>query len=396
MAVAIFVLLLALAWKKLMDIASYRCGYADAQNHLPSKFPVPAPAPTPAPTPTPPPAVPTPPPPAPVPVGVVVVQPTDNFQQMLTALKEPTGFQLVAGKTYTWDTPLIPAAPFTLDGQGATVCLTPTKGATTLFHFGQTGIIIENLSIQALPANANQNNVVFRSYAPGCTVTNVTISDGFDTAFFTDIGATGNTFSASKVGKTNSVSLYVTASGTTIKSVTAAGSYAETVFRVDLATDNTRPNNVVLDSCTLTALGGANLKGTMEWRTFGTGCQCTNNNLLDYGRVGQNSAPGGVGSIGGGLLIQGNKFPNLPIAAVGSHLLLISGVNVTVNNNDFLVDGKIQTLAIAGPSVYVLTNNRRHANAAGVVPRADLYDTATVPANATITKSGNTVVAYGN
>lgn len=379
-----------------MDVVSYQAGYADSRANKPSRYPVvssaPAPAAPAAPAPTP-----APPPPA-VAAGVVVIHPTDNFNLILRTQKGPGKFQLVPGATYNWQYPLLTSAPYTLDGQGATVQFNTAAvgNPTTLFHFSQANTVVSNLHVQAI-GTTNSGCVVFRSYAANCIVEGVTVSDGFDTAIFTDVNGVGNTFSNLAIGKTISVSAYITASGTKLSYVTAAGSEAETVFRVDLATNKVAPENVSIDHCTITTVGGTNLKGAMEWRVAGIGCSFTNNIVHDYMRVGQNApAPGGgAGSIIGGITIQNNTWSNLPPTSVKNHLMLIAGVVAIVNQNDFIVDGTMQTASVAGPSSYTFTNNRRHPNAAGVTPRPDLYDKSTVPADVSIIDNGNIVVAYG-
>lgn len=356
-----------------MDIPSYQSGYADAKSGKASQYPAQ--------------------PPVPPASDRVIVKPTDDFAAILKSIKAYTKFQFVANASYTLKTPLTAPFGYSLDANNAAVGFIPAAGTSSLFRIEQPNTEVFNLNaVAANPAVGGCN--LFRVYAPMFTFRNSSVSAGFGTVMHTDVGGTYALFQDLAIGLTNSCTGYFTADNGVARRVKMKGSVGETTFRVDMAADNTRPNGVIVDDCDIWTVGGNNGKGCMEWREAGVDCWVEHSRLYDYIRVGQDNAKS-AGFDVQGITVRGNQWPKLP-PTIQQHLMLKGGIVATITDNDFLVNATMQVASVDGPSTVTFANNRRHANAAGVVPRAHIYNPVNTPASAVVTDDDTPYVPFGS
>jgi hypothetical protein len=237
------------------------------------------------------------------------------------------------------------------------------------------------------------NAVLVEMFAP-CTVRDLTLMPGATQAVKIDeqfgLAGAGSVVRSCSFGTTSSVTVFST-QPCTIHGNLFGGSVGEVPLRIDCTNPGgVSPSNVIMTNNTIHSVGGKNQKGCVELRQLGTGCQLTGNTFFDYVRVGQGTATSRT-EFANGLLVEGNAWPQLP-PTVPLDLLLMSGITTVVKDNDFLVNATMQTADIGGESEVTFTGNRRHPSAAGVTPRPDLWDPATVPASSEVTDGGGNVV----
>jgi hypothetical protein len=334
--------------------------------------------------------------PAPAP-DVTTILPSEDAPAILNAAKANQQFRLVPGARYTFPSVQVspPVSGWSLDATGATITWTIVKAADSpqaCFRLATPGAKVVG--------GTWTTNAVFVEMFNAATVQGVTLTDNATQAVkideqFANKGA-GGVVTGCTFGLTNSVTVYVT-QPCTVSDNTFAGSYGEVSFRADSTNGNVSPNDVLFVGNSVHS-AGTNGKGCAELRQLGTGCQFTGNTLFDYVRVGQGSATSKTQSVGG-LIMKGNRWSNLPVAATNTtyekdeiDLLLMSGITVVVEDNDFLVDAKTEVASHGAESMLTFTGNRRHLSAPGIKPWPDLYDPNTIPATCTLVDGGGNVV----
>lgn len=349
-----------------MDIVSYQSGYADAKAGKVSQYPVVVAPPPPPPVITPPPAL-----------SVRLIAVTENWQNVIdTAPATTTQFALVPNGQYKGVGNWIPKrGSFTLDGQQASVVFTEPAGSSSVIRVSSAtpDVTFRNMVVSVAVAG---NFDMFRLQAPMCAVIACTLVGPTIATFgMADLGATHALFQGNKAVVTNSVTIYATEDDAQIAGNTLAGSYGETVVRVDnpapLATLRL-PNRVSISGNTISTVGGTNQKGAIEWRYAGTGSMCQSNTLHDYIRIGQDGMTTAGQSIEE-IQVLGNTFVGQGPEPV--NIMVKNGVVLFgTSSNKFSV---VHPITMSGPAT-VTFNPPTNAPAA-------LYNKANVTANVAIT-----------
>lgn len=341
-------------------ISGYQSGWSDCLNKQTNQYPVAPPVP-------------------PADPAIIVIQPTQVINTIIdskTALSpaKQQKFALIPGKTYNLAGNWSPKfGNFDLDCTGATVIVTEPANCSSGIRTTQPNCTFRNGTWSFLTAGQYD---LFRFQAPLCSAIGVTLTGPTIATFgMADVGGTHALFQNCIIPITNSVSIYLTEDDAQAIGNTLAGSYGETVLRVDnpapVKTPR-NPNRVLVTGNTFHTVGGTNQKGAVEWRNAGTGCVFQNNTMYDYARVGQDGMTTAGQSIGG-IQVLGNKFiGNGPLLV---NLMLKNGVIlIGVASNTFSV---IHPITMSGPA-QVTFNPATTAAAA-------LYNKANVTANVAIT-----------